>query len=518
VHSQSSDDLHSTAVSPSVPNRYNTDGMRESSPLYTTILPLPATLSLSQIYTRWNLCQPHTVVLDSGAEPSPRGHLRLVRYCFLAQEPFGILEAYPHCILWRDARGTRRLHGEPLRALGRFLRRFHLPAQQDLPTPLPAGALGYLGYGLKAYVEPCPNLLPAPNGLPLYWFGFYDTIATIDLEQQQVILTSTGLPLRGAAAHRRAQQRLQYAVARWEKVLDAQTVVPEVAVRSDELYPLWARSDYLRAVQLAKRYIAQGDIYQINLSQAYQARLRANPASLFLRMREVSPAPFSAFLNIGRFSVLSASPERFLHVNPMTRIVHTRPIKGTRPRSADPVEDQQLGWELRNSPKDRAEHVMIVDLERNDLGRVAEIGSVQVAEMMALEGYAQVYHLTSTICAQLRNDVDVERLLRATFPGGSITGAPKVRAMQIIEELEPVAREVYTGAIGYISFHGGLDLNIAIRTAVLRDEHLTVYAGGAIVADSEPEAEYEEIRAKLSGWLLTLTSGKQSHAMDLVQR
>jgi len=202
----------------------------------------------------------------------------------------------------------------------------------------------------------------------------------------------------------------------------------------------------------------------------------------------------------------------------VTRTVHTRPIKGTSPRSADPDEDRLLAAQLLHSPKDRAEHIMIVDLERNDLGRVAEIGSVQVAEMMALEGYAQVYHLTSTVRAQLRDNVDVETLLRATFPGGSITGAPKVRAMQIIEELEPVAREVYTGAIGYIAFHGGLDLNIAIRTAVIRDDRITLYGGGGIVADSEPEREYEEIRAKLCGWFQAMETGRQTHAVDMVQR
>ena len=491
--------------------------MSEPLPLYTTVIPLPASLSLSQIYARCNLCQPHTVVLDSGAEPSPRGIFRLARYCFIAQEPFAVLEAYPDHVLWRDAGGTVRMENDPLRVLQGFLRRFHLPVD-DAPTPLPAGVLGYLGYGLKAFIEPCPNRLPAPNQLPLYWFGFYDTIATIDIDAWRLLLTSTGLPFSGATAHRRAQRRLQQAAARWEKVLIGQTAVPEPAVSCGEPFPLWARKDYLHAVQQAQHYIAQGDIYQVNLAQAYQAHFRGNPASLFLRIREVSPAPFSAFIDTGRFCVTSASPERFLHMNPVTRTVHTRPIKGTSPRSADPDEDRLLAAQLLHSPKDRAEHIMIVDLERNDLGRVAEIGSVQVAEMMALEGYAQVYHLTSTVRAQLRDNVDVETLLRATFPGGSITGAPKVRAMQIIEELEPVAREVYTGAIGYIAFHGGLDLNIAIRTAVIRDDRITLYGGGGIVADSEPEREYEEIRAKLCGWFQAMETGRQTHAVDMVQR
>jgi para-aminobenzoate synthetase component 1 len=491
--------------------------MDETPAVLTRILPFPATTSLSQVYASLNLHRPHTVVLDSSAEPSPGGAMRLARYCFIAQEPFGVLEAYPHGVLWHGAGGTARLQGDPLETLQRFLRRYPL-SDTDAPTPLPAGVLGYFGYGLKASIEPSPNRLPAPNRLPLFWLGFYDAIAAVDIEQRQVVLTSSGLPDTGLRACRRAQRKLQRLVARWKRALAAEPIEPAWTVSCGEAVPLWSRTEYLRAVHRAKEYLAAGDIYQVNLAQAYQASFEGDAVSLFLKIREVSPAPFGAFIQAGDFTVISASPERFLHVNPATRTVHTRPIKGTRPRSRDPIEDQQLAHELIHSDKDRAEHIMIVDLERNDLGRVAEIGSVQVTEMMTLEGYAQVYHLTSTIQAQLRDNVDVEALLRATFPGGSITGAPKVRAMQIIEELEPVAREVYTGSIGYISFHGGLDLNIAIRTAVLRDHQLTVYGGGGIVADSEPEQEYEEIQAKLAGWFQAISAGGKAHAVGMVER
>ncbi len=268
-----------------------------------------------------------------------------------------------------------------------------------------------------------------------------------------------------------------------------------------------------------KRYIADGDVYQVNLAQPFQARFEGALSALFLRARQVSPAPLTAFLRTDDYAIVSLSPERFLHLCPVTRRVHTRPIKGTRPRGSNEQEDRRLADDLRNSAKDRAEHIMIVDLERNDLGRVAQTGTVQVAELMALEGYAQVFHLTSTVEAVLRPEVDLAQILRATFPGGSITGAPKIRAMQIIEEVEPVAREVYTGAIGYIGFHGGLDLNVAIRTAVVRNGVITFHAGGGIVADSDADAEYEETLAKAQGWFESIAGAeRQQDAVGLEGR
>jgi len=220
--------------------------------------------------------------------------------------------------------------------------------------------------------------------------------------------------------------------------------------------------------------------------------MAATPEELYLRLRAINPAPFAAFLKFPEFSVVSASPERFLHFDPRTRRVHTRPIKGTRPRGQTPEEDERLAQELLRSEKDRAEHVMIVDLERNDLGRVAETGSVRVREMATLETFPTVFHLTSTVEATLREDKDRVDLLQATFPGGSITGAPKIRAMEIIDELEPTTRGVYTGSIGYFAFDGRMDLNIAIRTLVIKDGVAYFQVGGGIVADSEPEAEYQE--------------------------
>jgi para-aminobenzoate synthetase component 1 len=230
----------------------------------------------------------------------------------------------------------------------------------------------------------------------------------------------------------------------------------------------------------------------VNLSQRFHAPAPNDPFATYYALRAHSPAPFGAYLNLPEAQVLSNSPELFLHFEPQTRRVVTRPIKGTRPRGHSRAEDRRLAAELFASEKDRAENVMIVDLERNDLGRVAEIGSVAVTGLWALESYANVHHLTSTVEACLRDGLEAVDLLRAAFPGGSITGAPKVRAMEIIDELEPTARSVYTGAIGRFGFDGSLDLNIAIRTVLVTGGHAYFQAGGGIVADSDPDAEYEE--------------------------
>jgi para-aminobenzoate synthetase component 1 len=254
----------------------------------------------------------------------------------------------------------------------------------------------------------------------------------------------------------------------------------------------FTKSSYEEAVRRALDYIRAGDIYQVNLSQRFQAPYAGDPFDLYLALRTLSPSPFAAFLRFPEFAVLSSSPERFLRYDTANRGIETRPIKGTRPRGRDAESDRALAEELAASAKDRAENLMIVDLERNDLGRVAEIGSVNVPGMFELETFANVHHLTSTVRARLQAGSDIVDLLRAMFPGGSISGAPKIRAMEIIDELEPAARGVYTGAIGYIGFDGSSDLNIAIRTMVVKGGLASFHVGGGIVADSDPTCEYEE--------------------------
>ncbi|MFQ5915388.1 MAG: aminodeoxychorismate synthase component I, partial [Nitrospinota bacterium] len=265
-----------------------------------------------------------------------------------------------------------------------------------------------------------------------------------------------------------------------------------------------SQGEYEEAVRQALAYIAAGDVYQVNLSQRFEGKLRIAPEELALRLFEASPAPFSAFLSFDKRAIVSSSPERFLGVR--DGAVETWPIKGTRPRGATPEEDARLRAELLASEKERAELVMITDVLRNDLGRVCACGSVQVAELRAVASHANVHHTYSRVVGRLRPGVDLVDLLQATFPGGSVTGAPKVRAMEIIEELEPTARGPYCGAIGYIGADGTMDLNIAIRTVLCEGDRLTFQVGGGIVADSRPADEYEETLHKARGILKALGS------------
>jgi para-aminobenzoate synthetase component 1 len=325
-------------------------------------------------------------------------------------------------------------------------------------TRMPGGAaVGYLGYGLRRHIERLPDTAVDDLEIPDCHLAFYDRVHPFDPRPLAPLPPAPGLP-------------------------------PQL----DGLRSTFTRQAYENAVRRALAYIQAGDIYQVNLSQRFQVSCGRDPFDAYLCLRAQSPAPFAAYLRYPDFAVLSSSPERFLHYQPHHRLIETRPIKGTRPRGLDPQSDRALAEELLTSVKDQAENVMIVDLERNDLGKVAEVGSVVVTGLYELETYATVHHLTSTVQARLRADRDVIDLLRATFPGGSITGAPKIRAMEIIDELEPVARGVYTGAIGYIGFDGSTDLNIAIRTMVIKDGVASFHVGGGIVADSDPAWEYEE--------------------------
>ncbi len=280
----------------------------------------------------------------------------------------------------------------------------------------------------------------------------------------------------------------------------------------------FSKHSYIDAVKMAKEYIRKGDIYQVNISQRFKARLFGDPFDLYARLRRCSPAPFASYLNFDDVAVLSSSPERFL----LKRgdYIETRPIKGTRPRGASPSLDEALETELKHSAKDMAEHIMIVDLERNDLGRICEYGSVRPTESAVIEKYANVSHLVSTVAGTLKKGMDPVDCLIASFPGGSITGAPKIRSMEIIDELESVKRSVYTGAIGYIGFDGNMDTSIVIRTFIAKGEEIYFQVGGGIVADSDPEKEYEETLHKAAGLLQALGIGKiqKNRDSDLFSR
>jgi para-aminobenzoate synthetase component 1 len=358
-----------------------------------------------------------------------------------------------------------------------------------IPCPFRGGAIGFLGYDLAPRIERLPRRTARDSILPDILFGLHDTAVVVDHAAGVATLLSADGRGEGEAARSRR-------VDRWRRVLDDPPPAPPPGRLGGPIASNLSPAGYRDAVRRALEYIAAGDIFQVNLSQRFAAPGAFDPLDLFLRLRYVSPAPFAAMLSRPGWSVVSASPEWFYQTR--GDAIVTRPIKGTRPRGDTPEADARLAEELRQSVKDRAELTMIVDLERNDLGRVCRYGSVRVTEALGVESFAQVHHLVATVEGRLRAGCGPVDVVRAMSPGGSITGAPKIRAMEIIDELEPNRRGLYTGAIGYYS-PGASGFNIAIRTLLLEGDRATFGVGGGIVADSEPDREFEETLHKGRG-------------------
>jgi para-aminobenzoate synthetase component 1 len=438
--------------------------------------------------------RPYAFLLDSALDVSGQGS-----FSYLGCEPAAVLRCSGQELEFIAGRERLAWSGDPFEALEYTLAAFHSSPPPGAP-PFVGGAVGYFGYELRDPTAPLIRRNAPDPSVPDMVIGLYDAVVAHNHTTGQTHLCSTGYPERDPNASRRwARQRIH-----WLRNQFGTVDLPKYREPSRllGLSANFTREGYLQAVERALEYIAAGDIYQVNLSQQFATPYPADTLPLYYRLREASPAPFAACLRYGEISVLSSSPERFLRIN--GRRVQTRPIKGTRPRGRTPDEDQRLARELWESPKDQAELVMIVDLERNDLGRVCEYGSVHVTELAALEAHPTVFHLVATVEGRLRADASAVDCLRACFPGGSITGTPKIRAMQIIEELEPTRRGIYTGAIGYMGWNGQVDLNIAIRTMVVSHGRLTFHVGGGIVADSVPEAEYQETLDKAQGMLRAL--------------
>ena len=375
--------------------------------------------------------------------------------------------------------------------------------------PFAGGAVGYWAYDFGRRLERLPSLAADDLGLPDVLLGLYDVVGAYDHERRRGFAFSSGLPLSGADGAARAEERLRWFVDVLAAAPGRGPTLPPTRERVAHPVSTFTADGYRAGVQRVKDLIAAGDLFQANLSQRWT--LPVAPASpgrralaLAASLAEHSPAPYAAFFAAPDHAIASASPERFLELR--GRRIETRPIKGTRPRSQDPLEDRRLADELQASPKDRAENVMIVDVLRNDLGRVCEIGSVGVEALCELEAFPQVFHLTSTVTGTLAPGRDAFDLLHACFPGGSITGAPKIRAMEVLERLEPVRRHLYTGSIGYLDWSGNADWSIAIRTLTVKPGAVYFSAGGGITADSDPEAEYRETLDKAEGMRLALAA------------
>ena len=426
---------------------------------------------------------PYLLFLDSSAKGS------LGRYSFVAADPVAVVRS-----------------ADPLEA-ARALLQPHLHSPLPGLPPFQGGIAGYIGYEWGAALERVTR--PGTSAAPDVTLCLYDWVVAWDHLEEKAWIISTGIGEAGRGSrNERAAARLRWV----EERLRARPspIADNLTPGAAEPQSNFTRAEYEAAVTRVRDYIAAGDVYQVNVAQRFHTPFAGSPLALYRRLRARNPAPFGAFLDFGAVAIASISPERFLRLDAGTRMTEARPIKGTRPRGATPARDAALAHELMSSAKDRAENVMIVDLLRNDLGKVCRTGSVTVPRMFVLETHASVHHLVSTVTGVLADRRDAFDLVRAAFPGGSVTGAPKIRAMQIIAELEPAPRGVYCGAIGYISAGGGaMDLNIPIRTIVLRDGEAAFHAGAGIVWDSEPAAEYHETLAKARTMIEALTSPRK---------
>jgi para-aminobenzoate synthetase component I len=426
--------------------------------------------------------------LDSGMDAEKSG-----RYSLMGDDPFLVFSSRGEDITLTRKEGTTFLKGNPFDCFGECLESYRFDAPV-FGLPCSVGAVGYLSYDLGSLLEKLPSRANDDLELPESCFGFYDVMLIIDNLTRRTYLISSGFPETDSIPRlARAKERLQEYK---DRILTFANLIPIVISPQEkffgetELKCNFTHEGYVRAVEKARQYIIEGEIYEVNLSQRFDAPVSMSPFELYRRLRAINPAPFATYLNFGELVVVGSSPERFLRLQ--GNRVETRPIKGTLKRGKNDQEDEAKAKKLLNSVKDRAENMMITDLERNDLGRVCRTGTVEVTEFAALEKFPTVFHLTSTVVGILRDDVNRIDLLKATFPGGSITGAPKIRAMEIIDELEPTRRSLYTGSIGYFGFDGSMDINIVIRTFLIKNKRAYFQLGGAVVFDSDPEAEYQE--------------------------
>jgi para-aminobenzoate synthetase component 1 len=442
---------------------------------------------------------PHLVFFDSAAYHDND----LGRYSFVAADPFEWLRLAP----------TFGAGANPFTQLATVTERFSQETMPDLP-PFQGGVAGLFSYDLCHFIERLPRPRFADFQIPDLAVGVYDWVLAWDHHQEKCWFISTGFPEKDRAARfRRALRRLENVwrllegpepSTSWEPREPGSLAMPQYSLPGlPGLTSNFSRENYLAMVRRGIEYVHAGDCFQVNLAQRLLHPLEQSPLEVYERLRQRNAAPFAGYFDLGDVVIASASPERFLQVS--DGFVQTRPIKGTRPRGSTPEEDAALARELLDSAKDRAENVMIVDLLRNDLGRVCAYGSVEVEALCRLESHHFVHHLVSEVQGRLRPNESPIDLLRAAFPGGSVTGAPKIRAMEIITELEQVARGPYCGCLGYLGFDGSMDTNLLIRTFTMAQGWIQFSVGGGIVADSVPEREYEETWHKAEGMVRALT-------------
>ena len=458
--------------------------------------PLSLYLKLAQSQTRGV----NTFLLESVV-----GGERFGRYSFIGLHARTLIRAYgQRTEVVTDGKVVETREGNPLDFIAEFESRFKVALRPGLPR-FCGGLAGYFGYDAVRYIEKklADKQMPDDLGLPDIQLLLCEELAVIDNLSGKLYLIVYADPTT-PEAYSRARQRLRELRMKLRQPVDVPVTSPSV---QSEVYREFAKADYLTAVHKAKEYIMAGDMMQVQIGQRLVKPYRDSPLSLYRALRSLNPSPYMYFYNFGDFQVVGASPEILVRQETRkvggtngdaetARIVTIRPLAGTRPRGSTPERDAQLATELLSDPKEIAEHVMLIDLARNDIGRIAETGSVKVTDKMVIEKYSHVQHIVSSVEGTLREGISNLDVLRATFPAGTLSGAPKVHAMEIIDELEPRKRGIYGGAVGYLSFGGEMDLAIAIRTGVIKDGNLYVQAAAGIVADSDPESEWKETEAK----------------------
>src|SRR5262245_8396478 len=425
---------------------------------------------------------------------SVEGGEHVGRYSFLGKDPFLILRARDGKTTMERAGAMSEIDRPFIETLRRLMADFRSPFVPDLPR-FTGGAVGYLGYGAASWFEPVlGDLGEGADGADAAGFMLFDTVLAFDHVQHRILIIANAR----ITADDDLESLYQFACAKidfLERELERNLSKTQRAETNGiEISSNHTREAFEERVRAAKEYIAAGDIYQVVLSQRFEAEIAADPFTVYRALRHVNPSPYMYFIRMGGVSVVGSSPEMLVRVEGAR--VETHPIAGTRPRGRNDEEDMRLAEELKRNEKERAEHVMLVDLGRNDVGRVCQYGSVRVPQFMGLERFSHVMHLTSIVEGKLADDRDRLDALVSCFPAGTVSGAPKVRAMQIIKELEPSGRGLYAGAVGYLDFAGNLDFCIAIRTVIMFKGRAYVQAGAGIVIDSNPTAEYEETRDK----------------------
>lgn len=423
------------------------------------------------------------------------------RWSYMMTRPFMTFDGAGNLFRLKEGE-TETIHeGDPFDILADILQRFHSSALDDAMPPFTGGAVGFFGYGLLRFTEPSAQITRGmrTSGEGDLWVGFYDRVFAFDHERKETWLIanhdhgSDPAPILDDLEH-----TAQEAVRRDGGTMNADII----RQRELKIECHFTKESYVDAVEKVRLYIERGDILQANISRKIFARGSFDPVSLYLKLRTINPAPFAVYVNGGAFRILSSSPERFIQLKDGK--AQTRPIKGTRPRGRDAGEDDRLRRELAASEKDIAENVMIVDLMRNDLSKVCQPFTVNVPELCAVEKFATVFHLTSTVEGKLKPGLTPVDLIRASFPPGSVTGAPKLRALEIIDEVEPDPRGVYCGSIGWIGFDGSMDMSVAIRMMVHTDDGVRLHSGGGVTYPSRPEDEYDETTVKAGALLEAL--------------